>query len=70
MQELKNIFDVTGGQDLFDAIEEASERKANEMGMEFKKEGTDFEYFNHVYTVDSGIHFIEEPIEEEYETGR
>jgi len=70
LKELKDIFKVTGGQDLFDAIEEASKRKAREMGMEFKEEGTDFEYFNHVFTVDSGIHFIEELIEEEHEIRR
>ncbi len=70
MQELRDIFDVTGGLDLFDAIEEASEKKAKEMDMEFTKEGIDCEYFRHVYTFDSGIHFIEEPIMEDHETGR
>jgi heterodisulfide reductase subunit C len=64
LQELKDIFDVTGGLELFEAIERASKKKAMEMGMEFKEEGTDFEYFNHVFTYDSGIHFIEEEIEE------
>lgn len=70
LQELKDIFRVTGGEDLFRAIEEASEKKALEMGLEFKEEGIDNEYFWHVYRHDSGIHFCEIPIEEEYEAGR
>ncbi|MEZ5000956.1 MAG: hypothetical protein R2727_10150 [Bacteroidales bacterium] len=36
----KEYVEVTGGQDLYDAIEEASEKKAHEMGMEFSSEGT------------------------------
>ncbi len=39
LEELKNIFKVTGGQQLYDAIEEASEEKAAEMGLEFRNEG-------------------------------
>ena len=70
LDELKRIFEVTGGMDLFEAIESASEKKAKEMGLEFKKEGIDFEYFKHVFTTNSDIHFVEEPIEEHYETGR
>jgi hypothetical protein len=59
LEELRSIFRVTGGQDLYDAIEEASEKKAGEMGMEFKKEGRDFEYFRHVVSADSGSHQCE-----------
>lgn len=70
LDELKNIFEVTGGQGLFDAIEEASERKAMEMGMEFKTEGTDFEYFDYICSVDSGNHTVEQEIDAEYEAGR
>lgn len=72
LDELKRIFKVTGGQDLYDAIEEASEKKAEEMGMEFKKEGRDFEYFRHVVSADSGCHQNEpEDIRKDvYETGR
>ena len=36
-----------------------NEKKAEEMGMEFKKEGRDFEYFRHVVTADSGCHQCE-----------
>ena len=72
LDELKSIFEVTGGQDLYDAIEDASEKKAEEMGMEFKKEGRDFEYYRHVVSADSGCHQCEpEDVRREvYETGR
>jgi len=50
---------VTGGKDLYDAIEVASEQKAEEMGMEFKKEGRDFEYYRHVVSADNGSHQCE-----------
>ena len=56
LDELKSIFKVTGGQDLYDAIETASEKKAEEMGLEFRKEGIDFEYFRHVYSANNGNH--------------
>jgi len=72
LDELKNIFKVTGGQALFDAIEEASEKKAEEMGMEFKKEGRDFEYYRHVVSADNSCHQNEpEDVRKDvYETGR
>nr|MCU0410410.1 hypothetical protein [Bacteroidales bacterium] len=60
LEELKSIFQVTGGQDLYEAIEVASEKKAEEMGLEFRREGTDFEYFRHVVTADNGNHQTEE----------
>ncbi len=72
LNELKSIFKVTGGQELYDAIEEASEKKAGEMGMEFIKEGRDFEYFRHVVSADNGNHQSEpEDVRKDvYETGR
>jgi heterodisulfide reductase subunit C len=72
LNELKSIFEVTGGQKLYDAIEEASEKKAGEMGMEFKKEGRDFEYYRQVVSADSGNHQSEqEDVRREvYETRR
>jgi len=68
--ELRNIFEVTGGQDLFDAIESASEIKARELGLEFKKEGIDFEYFDYIYSADSGNHTADQEITAEYEARR
>lgn len=72
LDELKSIFVVTGGKDLYDAIETASEKKADEMGLEFKKEGKDFEYFRYVVTADSGNHQLEneEIRKEEYAARR
>jgi len=72
LDELKSIFRVTGGQDLYDAIEVASEKKAGEMGLEFRKDGRDFEYYRHVVSADSGCHQgeTEEVRKDSYETGR
>lgn len=56
LDELDKIFEVSGGYNLYNDIERFSEKKADEMGFEFKKEGTDNEYFRHVYTFNSGNH--------------
>lgn len=50
LEELKRIFDVTGGTERFRKIEEASKAKAQEMGL------TEEEYFNKVYTENNGQH--------------
>jgi len=55
-EELKRIFEVTGGNDMFNTIEEHSKRKAAEMGLQFKEEGIDNEYFNEVYTANKKKH--------------
>jgi heterodisulfide reductase subunit C1 len=60
LDELKKIFDVTGGTDFFDLIEEHSRNKAAEMGLQFNNEGTDNEYFVEVYTANSGTHTLPE----------
>jgi heterodisulfide reductase subunit C1 len=54
--ELKKIFEVTGGTRFFESIEEHSRKKATELGLEFKDEGTDNEYFIEVYTANNGKH--------------
>lgn len=48
LDELKAIFDVSGGTELFDKIEEFSRQKAVEMGFADTTEGMK-EYFDHVY---------------------
>lgn len=50
LDELEKIFEVTGGLDWFDKIEEVSAQKAKELGME-KGDATDKKsaYFTHVY---------------------
>lgn len=64
LAELDRIFTETSGKRLFEAIEEASEKKAAEMGLGFDDSGTASEYFRHVYTTDSGCHIHEHQHEE------
>jgi heterodisulfide reductase subunit C len=55
LDELKRIFDVTGATDLFNFIEDESEKKAAEMELNFDK-GLKCGYVNQIYNLDSGIH--------------
>lgn len=57
-EELKKIFEVTGGTELFNTIEEHSKRKASEMGLQYNKEGIDNDYFIEVYTANNKKHTI------------
>ena len=56
LDELKAIFDVTGGTEFFSIIEEHSKNKAAELGLQFSAQGTDNEYFTEVYTANNGTH--------------
>lgn len=56
--ELKNIFEVTGGTELFRIIEEHSKEKAEEMGIEYKDEGIDNDYFREVFKANNQKHTI------------
>ena len=53
LDEIHKIFDVTGGTEMFDAIEQHSDRKAREMGFDGANEG----YFMEVYTHNSNEHY-------------
>jgi len=55
-EELKKIFDVTGGTEFLEKIEEHSRKKAAEMGLQVSEEGIDNEYFIEVYTTNNGRH--------------
>jgi heterodisulfide reductase subunit C len=55
LEELRRIFDVTGGTERFNRIEEFSEIKARELGLAFG-EGTENEYFRHVYSYNNQKH--------------
>jgi len=55
LAELKQIFDVTGGTELFDTIEKYSRRKAREMSKDFDRT-TSCEYYHHVNSQDNGQH--------------
>lgn len=60
LDELKKIFDVTGGTELFDTIEKHSRKKASEMGIDFSGKGTEDDYFIEVFTTNNGKHTISE----------
>lgn len=53
LDEIRRIFDVSGGTKMFNAIEEHSERKAREMGYPSANE----EYLMDVYTQNSETHY-------------
>ena len=59
LEELRKIFDVTGGTERFNKIEELSRKKAEEMGLKFDST-LENEYFRHIYTVNSSKHTEEE----------
>ncbi|MBP3425229.1 MAG: 4Fe-4S dicluster domain-containing protein [Rikenellaceae bacterium] len=52
LDEIRRIFEVTGGNAMYDAIEQHSERKAREMGFD----GANDEYFREVYRHNSNTH--------------
>ncbi len=55
LDEIRKIFEVSGGMDRFSSIEKHSEMKAREMGLAF--DGTnDCEYFSHVYKTNKKDH--------------
>ncbi len=49
LDEIKKIFDLSGGTELFENIEKFSAQKAAEMGLRFD-ETTECEYFNEIFT--------------------
>jgi len=55
-EELKKIFEVTGGTEFFNSIEKHSKAKAAELGLEYKKQGIDNEYFIEVFTTNNNEH--------------
>jgi heterodisulfide reductase subunit C1 len=55
LDELKKIFDITGGSELFETIEKYSKNKALELGLQFD-DTIECEYFMHVYTTDNKSH--------------
>ena len=55
LDELKEIFDVTGGTERFEKIEEYSKKKAEEMELEFD-ETIDNEYFHNIYNTNNNKH--------------
>ena len=55
MDEIREIFKVTGGMKRFENIEEFSKQKAKELNMALD-EGIESEYFRHIYKTNNGCH--------------
>lgn len=55
MDEIREIFKVTGGMKRFENIEEFSKKKAKELDLELE-DGIDNEYFRHIYKANNGTH--------------
>lgn len=55
LEEIRKIFEITGGMDRFEKIEEFSKLKAIEMGLELG-EGIENEYFRRVFTDNNQTH--------------
>ena len=55
MDEIREIFKVTGGMKRFENIEEFSRKKAVELNMQLD-EGIENEYFRHIYKTNNGRH--------------
>ncbi len=55
LEEIQNIFDVSGGTELYNRIEEFSRQKAEELNIEFD-ETNKCEYFFKVFTENNGNH--------------
>jgi len=56
LDEVKKIFDVTGGSELYGDIEKFSKEVADKFKMSFEKEGINNEYFFHTYIENSNNH--------------
>ena len=55
LEEIRRIFEVSGGKARFDKIEEFSKKKAKELGIAFGS-GLDNDYFAHIYTHNNNKH--------------
>lgn len=58
LQEIHEIFKATGGIDLYEQIESASQKKAEEMNIAFDNEKMN-DYLKHVYTTNNNSHLHE-----------
>ena len=59
LDEIRKIFDVTGGTERFEKIEEFSRKKAEEMGLNLD-DTTNNDYIRTIYTTNNGQHTREE----------
>ena len=58
MEEIRKIFDVTGGTERYNNIEKFSKQKAKEMGKDLKDSGIDNEYVQFVYSTNNKKHNV------------
>ena len=59
MNEIREIFEVTGGMERYENIEKFSKEKAAELHMTLD-EGIDNEYYRHIYKTNNGTHTRQE----------
>jgi heterodisulfide reductase subunit C1 len=55
LEEIRKIFEVTGGKERFDKIESYSKKKAAELGLSFDA-SISCDYFHHIYKFNNGTH--------------
>ncbi len=55
MDEIRKIFEVTGGDKRFETIEKFSKKKAEEMNLSLD-DGIENEYFRHIYKTNNNCH--------------
>jgi len=55
LDEIRKIFEVTGGMERYETIEKYSKIKADELNLKLD-DGIDNEYFKHIYTFNSDTH--------------
>jgi len=55
LDEIRKIFEITGGKERFEKIEKYSKKKAEELNLEFG-DGIDNEYFLHIYLHNNNSH--------------
>ena len=55
MDEIREIFKITGGMKRFENIEKFSKKKAKELNMKLD-DGIENEYFQHIYKTNNGLH--------------
>jgi heterodisulfide reductase subunit C1 len=60
LEEIREIFRVTGGMDRFEKIESCSKEKAAEMKLDLDEKGISSEYFSHIYKFNSQKHYRDE----------
>jgi heterodisulfide reductase subunit C len=56
MDEIRRIFDVTGGTERFEKIEEFSKKKAEELNLTLDEDGIESDYFRHIYKTNNNSH--------------